>query len=552
LLKNRRLTKETLIWLWIAAPIFMLLFLFVFWPILNVIFRSFIGDFGGFTLSYYIEFFTTRYFHKVFWNSIFVASLTAGITTFLGFLMAYTVTRTNAPLRNFFAAISYIPIISPPFVIPVTLILMFGRKGLFTYYIFKTGFSIYGWYGIVLSEIFYYLPYAFIVISGVLLSIDSTLEEAARQLGAKGFDSFRTVTFQLAKPGIIGAASMVFYLSMADFATPMMIGGNFHILATEAYFQVVGRGHTGFAAAISVILLLISFSAFLLSNKALGKRSYITVTGRGEITSLIRPTKPYVKWPLFSLCMLISIFIILVYALVAFNAFVKVPWVDYSFTLEHFTFEYLDLLNSFKNSLIMASSAALASSFIGVLTAFLVIRKKFLGKTFLDFLASSLFAVPGTVIGIGYILAFNTPPLVLTGTLLILILCVIFQKMPMGYLAAKAALQQIDLSLEQASRSLGAGIGTTFRKITLPLLSPAFIGAVMYAFIAAMCTVSAVIFLIAPGTQLIATTILEETALAFNISRGVALSTILIGVCLVAFLILRLGTKIKGTSLITV
>lgn len=346
-----------------------------------------------------------------------------------------------------------------------------------------------------------FFPLAYITISGVLKNISPNLELAAQNLGAKGWYLFRTVTLRLATPGLASAFLLVGINSLADFGNPMLVGGNYHVLATEAYTQVTGAWDLPMGATLSVFLVIPTLIVFFVQRYYLEKNSYVTVTGK-PVAGLIRVTAgPAATWCFFTFCMLLSLGILMIIGVVVLFAFTVSFGADYTFTLEYFK-EGVINSNVMVNSWVASMSTAAISTVFGIALAFLVLRKKFPGRTVMDFLAMLPVSLPGTFIGLAMILAFNDGPLEMTGTLAIIILGMALRQLPVGYRQAVAGLKQIEGSLEQASTNLGAGSFTTFRKIVLPMLKNSLSVSFVYAFMRSMNTLSTVIFLVSPEWNL--------------------------------------------------
>lgn len=346
-----------------------------------------------------------------------------------------------------------------------------------------------------------FFPLAYITISGVLKSISPNLELAAQNLGARGWYLFRTVTLRLATPGLASAFLLVAINSLADFGNPMLVGGNYHVLATEAYTQVTGAWDLPMGATLSVFLVIPTLIVFFIQRYYLEKNSYVTVTGK-PVSGLIRVTAgPLAKWMLFAFCLLLCLAILMIIGVVILFAFTVAFGYDYTFTLDYFK-EGVIQSNVMINSWVASMSTAAITTILGIALAFLTIRKKFPGRNIMDFLAMLPVSLPGTFIGLALILAFNDGPLEMTGTLAIIILGMALRQLPVGYRQAVAGLKQIDASLEQASTNLGAGSITTFCKVVLPMLKNSLSVSFVYAFMRSMNTLSTVIFLVSPEWNL--------------------------------------------------
>lgn len=449
---------------------------------------------------------TPRHF-RLLGNTLGIAALSTGSAVAVGFLFAYATSRPDIPLTRLFRLVAILPLVSPPFVGGLAFILLFGRRGLVTYTLLGLGGDVYGWHGLWLVQTLTFFPVAYLVLAGVLRRLNPTLEHAAQDLGARGGRVFRTVTWPLAWPGLAGAALLVGIYTLSDFGNPMLVGGPFKVLATETYTQVTGWGDLRMAAALSGILLVPSLALFLLQRYAVeGGGGYVTVTGKGSFTAP-PPTPPLARWGCVLGCGGVAVVLAAIYAVVVVGAFARTWGLDWRPTLANF--EYTVFRGSqLWNSIRFAAVAALGGSIFAVLAAFLIHRTRVPGRAFLDFAAVLPAALPGTLMGVAYILAFNTPPLPLTGTAAIVVVAMLFRTIPVGYRAAVAGLAQIAPSLEESAADLGARPLRTLRDVTLPLIRAAFTGALVFTFIRSMTTLSAVIFLISPGNVVASASIL--------------------------------------------
>src|SRR5712692_2956966 len=269
-----------------AALILLLLVVFVVWPVVRVLGMSLLSP-AGFTLAHYAEFFGSWRLFRILANSLVVSAVSTVITVTLALVLAYAVTRTTIPGKRF---------ISPPFLVSLAFILLFGRNGVLTHGL-GLSWSIYGFTGIVVSQVFTFLPPAYILLANVLGNIDTSLEEAAENLGAGTIRTLSRVTLALARPGLASATLIVFILCMTDFGNPILIGGRYNVLATEIYAQVIGMNDFPAAATMSVVLLVPCLLAYVVNASWIGTRSYVTVSA-GARTAL-RPTPPLVRWSLF-------------------------------------------------------------------------------------------------------------------------------------------------------------------------------------------------------------------------------------------------------------
>lgn len=439
-------------------------------------------------------------------NTLMIAALSTVSAVTLGFLFAYTGSRPDVPLRKLFKLVAILPLVSPPFVGGLAFILLFGRRGLVTYSLLGLSGDIYGWHGLWMVQTLAFFPIAYLTLAGVLRRINPTLEYAAQDLGAHGFRVFCTVTLPLAAPGLASAALLVGIYTLSDFGNPMLVGGAFKVLATETYTQVTGWGDLGMAAALSGALLVPSLVLFMLQRYWVEGRSYVTVTGKGSFADPI-PTPVPLRWALFAGCALVTLVLLATYAVVLVGAFARTWGLNWRPTLANF--EYTVFRGEqLWNSIRFAVLAALGGSAFAVLAAFLIQRRRFPGRAAMDFAAVLPAALPGTLIGVGYILAFNVPPLALTGTGTIIVAAMLFRTIPVGYRAAVAGLAQIAPSIEEGAADLGARPLRTLWDVTLPLIRSAFTSALVFTFIRSMNTLSAVIFLVSPGSVVASASIL--------------------------------------------
>jgi iron(III) transport system permease protein len=499
--------------------------LFVFFPILKLMSAAFIASDG--TLSVWP--FLTRITAPDLWaigcltgagrcgvviNSLILGIFSATFATALGLALALLVARTDFRMKRFLRAISILPIITPPFVVGVAIIVLFGRTGVVTvevadWFGVRPTRWIYGLPGILMAQVLAFAPITFLVILSALEAINPTLEEASTTLGARPVTTFRTVTWPLLRPALAAAFLLAFIESLADFGNPIVLGGSFDVLSTKIFFAVVGAQYDlGQAATLSVLLLTLTVAAFWVQQRWVGQASYVTVTGKSD-AGLTAPVPPFVKWAAVAAVVPFVLFTVGVYAIVLVGGFVKdIARMELDPTFGHiwtaFSFEMTDrglqLFGSAWNSLfttlwVSALSAPLTMG-IGILTAWLIARQDFAGKRAFEFGTLLSFAIPGTVVGVSYIAAFNVPPVDITGTMWILVICFVFRNMPVGMRAGIAALAQIDRSMEEASQTMGAGGGRVLRDVVLPLIKPAIFTALVYAFVTAMTAVSAVIFLV--------------------------------------------------------
>ena len=538
--------------LFVAAAVVVccsLLLLFIALPVGKSLAAAFFDESGAFSIAILAERLgsarvwglgcvTSHTSCGVAWNTLFLAVLTATGTTLLGTLLALLAERGPTRWKRPLNVLSLLPIITPPFVVGLGLILLFGRAGIVNQLLeWASGVPpsrwFYGLTGILLAQLFAFTPIAFMIMRGVVQGLSPSLEEAAQTLRASRAQTFRTVTMPLLKPGLANAFLVGFIESMADFGNPIIVGGQYSVLSTEIFFAIVGAQlDQGRAASLALILTVFALLAFFGQQRLLGKSSYTTVSGKGS-GGLGMPLPDGVS----RLCHFIALpwiaFTLVLYLFAFAGGFVQTWGRDYTPTLTHFGTAFglqwgeqgLVLNGTAWNSLFttvkLAAIAAPLCAGISLLMAWLIARTQFAGKRAFEFGALLAFAIPGTVLGVSYILAFNVPPLELTGTALIIVLCFMFRNLPVGVRAGSANLGQLDKSLDEASVMLRASSATTLRLVILPLLKPALAAALVYSFVRSMTTVSAVIFLVTAEYELATTYIIGRVG---NGDYGVALA----------------------------
>ena len=480
-----------------------LLALFVVYPLAKVLIFSMTDAEGNFSLANLTEILSTSRYLAVFGRTMLLGVVVAVIATFIGYVFAYTITRTNAPCKKFLTTMATLPILSPPFILSLSIIFLFGKQGFITKTLLGiTGNNVYGMGSLVVVQVMSFFPIAYLTLSGILSSIDASVEDAACNMGAGRWKTFWTVTFPLSLPGIISGFLLVFIQSLEDFSNPATIGGDFSTLSTEVYQIITGSYDMRKGSVLALLLLLPAVTAYLFNKYWVNKKSFVTVTGKPtQARKMI--DEPHIKWPLFAFCMLISAIILLFYGTVIYGSFVKTWGYDFSLTLDQYKRALQYGWDSLKNSMILALISAVIGGLLGMIIAYITAKRNYYGKRFIEVASVLMFAIPGTVLGISYILAFNTKPLVLTGTAAILVIVFTFRNMPVAIESGTTTLLQIDNSIEEASTILGAGTGYSFRRITLPLLRNAFFSGLVYSFTKAITAVSAVIFLVSPRWNLV-------------------------------------------------
>ncbi|MGG5809087.1 ABC transporter permease [Falsiroseomonas sp. CW058] len=488
----------------------------------------------------------------VVWNTLLLATLTGLLSTLLGLAFALMAARGGQRGGALFRAMTILPLITPPFVVAMALIVLFGRTGivtgwLWTWFDIPRSRWIYGLPGVLLAQVLAQAPIAFMLLDGALRAISPSLEEAASTMGARRFKVFRSVTWPLLKPALAAAFLLGFVESLADFGNPLVLGGDFDVLSTRIFFAIAGARHDpGRAAALALLLLALTFGAFALQAWWLGRRRYTTVTGKGDsgvhapLPKGLKLSCALVVWPWMT-------FTLAVYGIILVGGFVHdIGRGDLSFTWRHiltaFEVEWQggpafrgSAWDSLFTTIGVAALSAPLTAGLGILMAWLIARQSFTGRRTLEFMTMLSFAIPGTVVGVSYVMAFNVPPVELTGTALILVICFVFRNLPIGVRGGLAALAQIDRSLDEASATMGGGALATLRRVVLPLLRPAIVTALAFSFVHAMTAVSAVIFLVSARHNL-ATVYIVGRVEAGEMALAIAYSTVLIVIMLAVVL----------------
>ena len=515
-------------------------------PLGTLLVRAFTGEGGGLTLENVLAMLREPHQRQAFWNSLLLASLVGLGGTALGFGFAFTATR--AGLSRVWTTVLdlaiVLPLISPPFTTAIAMIFSFGPRGLITYHLLGlTGFSAYGLHTTLFAETLTYFPIAYLTLKAVLAGIDPNVEDMAFSLGSSRWQVFRRVTLPLAIPGFANAFLLLFAASLADFATPLILAGNrFPVLPTQAYLQITGLFDFKGGAVLSFALLVPAFGVYLLQRYWVSRRYYVTITGKAGAQTAVKSVAPWARVPLLAGCLAVALVVVYFYALLAYASLVRAFGADESWTWAHYRTIFTSGWKAIHDTLIIAAIGTPLGGLYGVVVGYLLARKRFAGRQVMEVVTMLNYALPGTIVGIAYLLAFNDPPIALTGTALIIVACYVFRYSPTGIRATVAILQQIDPAIEEASLGLGAGSGTTFRRVTLPLVLPAFFAGLAVLFIRSMTAISATIFLVSIGWTLITVRILENmTELALG--AAAAFSVLVVAIVFAALGLISLALR---------
>ncbi len=519
--------------------------LFILFPLVSLLARIFLEG-GQLTLANVLAILADPNQRQAFWNSLLLGALVGVLGTVLGFLFAFVAVRAN--LSSAWVAVldaaALLPLISPPFTTAVAMIFSFGPRGLITYHLLGlSGFTAYGLPSTLFSETFTYFPIAYLTLKPILAGIDPNVEDMAFSLGSSRWHVFRTVTLPLTIPGLANAFLLLFAASLADFATPLILAGNsFPVLPTQAYLQITGLFDLKGGAVLSFVLLVPAMAVYLLQRYWVSRKSYVTITGKAGARTAVKSVAPWARYPLVAACLVVSGVILYFYALLFYASVIKALGANHAWTLAHYRVIFTEGLKAIQDTLIIAIAGMPLGGVFGILLGYLVAKKSFPGRQAMEVISMINYSLPGTIVGIAYLMAFNDPPIVLTGTALIIVACFVFRYSPTGIRATVATLQQIDPSIEEASHSLGAGTGTTFRRITLPLILPAFFAGLGVVFIRSMTAISATIFLVSINWTLITVRILENMT---ELSLGPAAAFSVLVVALVFIVVALIGLALR-------
>ena len=536
--------------------IFLFLMLFILYPLAILLTDSFVVE-GSITFDTFLRIFKMSNFRKSITNTLWLGLVTGFGATLIGFLFAYVDAYVDVGskfVKKLFSIVSILPVVSPPFVLSLSAILLFGRTGIITRkFLDLNTTQLYGWRGIALVQILTFFPVCYMMLKGLLRNIDPSLEEAARNMGASRFKVFQTVTLPLLLPGLGNAFLVTFIESVADFANPMIIGGNFDTLATSIYLQLTGAYDKSGATAMAVVLLTISMGLFILEKYWLERKSVATLTGKASRARMLMTDKS-VKIPLVSICTAITLFVLLMYVLVPFGSLFKIWGRDYHLSLKWYEYVFKNRgYGVFTDSMLLSIIAAPLTALLSMIIAYLVVKRKFFGKGFMEFVAMLAMAVPGTVLGVGFIRGFNSGLFHsglmsgLYGTGAILVIVFIVRSLPIGTRSGIAALRQIDKSIEEAAYDMGADSAKVFTTITLPLIKESFISGLVTTFVRSITAISAIILLVTPKYLLI-TVRINEHAEKGNYGIACAYATILILITYVAISVMNVLLARFGKS----
>ncbi len=531
--------------------------LFILYPLAILLVDSFYGG-EGFTIDTFRRIMAMPTFVTAIGNTLKVGFLVGILSTIVGLLFAYVEVYVKMWrfVGGLFKVVSMLPVVSPPFVLSLSMIMLFGKAGIITRQWLKIyDNSVYGFWGIVIVQTLTFFPVCYMMLKGLLKNIDPSLEEAARDMGASRWKVFATVTFPLLLPGLGNAFLVTFIESIADFANPMIIGGSYDTLATTIYLQITGAYDKEGAAAMAVVLLCITLGMFIVQKYYLEAKTAATLTGKASRGRMLIADRS-VTIPLTILCSLATLFVIMMYACVPIGALF--PTWGYKFTPLTFkwfgqVFSRYHGLQAFRDSFVLSLIAAPITALLSMIISYLVVKRKFRSKGFIEAVSMLAMAVPGTVLGVGYIRGFSGGVFHtgflqgLYGSAAILIIVFIVRSLPTGTRSGISALRQIDKSIEESAYDMGADSFKVFMTVTLPLIKDSFLSGLVTAFVRSITAISAIILLVTPSVYLI-TVQINEFAEKGAYSIACAFATILILITYGSVLLMNLFIKYFGTS----
>ncbi len=531
--------------------------LFILYPLAILLVDSFYGG-EGFTLATFQKVMAMPTFRTAIGNTLKVGFLVGILSTLVGLLFAYVEVYVKMWrfVGGLFKVVSMLPVVSPPFVLSLSMIMLFGKAGIITRQWLKIyDNSVYGFWGIVIVQTLTFFPVCYMMLKGLLKNIDPSLEEAARDMGASRWKVFATVTFPLLLPGLGNAFLVTFIESIADFANPMIIGGSYDTLATTIYLQITGAYDKEGAAAMAVVLLCITLGMFIVQKYYLEAKTAATLTGKASRGRMLIADRS-VTIPLTILCSLATLFVIMMYACVPIGALF--PTWGYKFTPLTFkwfgqVFSRYHGLQAFRDSFVLSLIAAPITALLSMIISYLVVKRKFRSKGFIEAVSMLAMAVPGTVLGVGYIRGFSGGVFhtgflqSLYGSAAILIIVFVVRSLPTGTRSGISALRQIDKSIEESAYDMGADSFKVFMTVTLPLIKDSFLSGLVTAFVRSITAISAIILLVTPSVYLI-TVQINEFAEKGAYSIACAFATILILITYGSVLLMNLFIKYFGTS----
>lgn len=528
----------------------LILLAFLVYPLFSLFFQSFLNTSGNFTLKYFKTFFTKAYYYNTLAHSLRVCVLTSLLALLVGVPLAYITTRYNIFARKLINILIIVSLMSPPFIGAYSWIMLLGRNGFITKLFERFGITIptiYGFGGIVLVFTLKLFPYIYLYVSGALSGIDRSLEEAAENLGASKIRGALTVTIPVIMPTLAAGAIIVFMSSLADFGTPMLIGEGYKVLPVLVYEEYMSEtgGNSNMAGALSVIIVLFSTAVLLVQKYIVSRKNYIMTSIHPPTVQKISMSKRII---LTAICLFVAVVAFLPQIVVVITSFVKTrgPIFVKGFSFGSYEKIFYKLSKNIYNTFSYSFIAIIIIIIFGILLSYLIVKKKGKVSTLLDLLAMLPYVIPGAVLGICILIAFNKPPLLLAGTPAILIIAYVIRKMPYTLRSSSALLYQLDPSIEEASINLGVSPMKTFFKITARMMLPGVLSGAILSWITTINELSSSIMLYGGKTATISVAIYTEVVRA-SYGTAAALASILTVATILSLLLFSWVTKGKGS-----
>lgn len=551
---GERRRPDALPWIAGGLTIFVLV-VFMIYPIVMTLANSFapageVVSFANATLANFERFWSSRLYQNALRNTLVIGVVVTVLSTLVALPMAYFVARVDMRFKPLILSLSIIPLISPPFIGAYAWVILFGRSGIFTHYLGEwTGLGmppIYGYFGVILALVLSNFTYVFLFVQGALAAVDPHLEESARVMGASRARILRTIVLPLALPPMLAGAMIVLIEALGEFGVPAILGGEMYVLSTLMYFQIHGFFNLNGAAAIALVNVAITLVAILFLIRVNRKRRFITVgsttrraaqhTGRG-----IRIVANVYVWGLLTLALLPQ-------AVILFTSFAErwpgTLWPT-AYGWGNYRYVFSRVLEPMQNSLILATVATVACVIFGTLTGYVAERKKFAGKWALDLTIMLPFILPGIVTGVALLVTYNSGPIVLTGTALILVIGYFVRRIAYIYRSVVASVAQVDPKMEEASTVTGATWGYTMRKVTVPLIAPGILAGSIIVFTTLISEMSTTVMLYSAQWKTISIAIYERLE-SQEIQAASAIGSITI---LVTLVLVFSATKVIGKSM---
>ncbi len=519
------------VWTGVTWVAFGLLAVLLILPLGRLLWASILDKDGGLTLVHYRDFLAYPYYSRTVGHSFLVSGLVTLAALVVAVPVAFILARVHLPGKAVISTLAILPLVSPPFIGAYSWILLFGRAGYVTSLLQAIGITIptvYGMHGIVLALTLNLYPFVLLMVTGALRALDQSLEEAAQGLGSSPWRVFWTVTVPVTLPSILGGALLVFLTAFAEFGAPMVIGEGYQVLPTIVYSLFVNEmgSNPAMASTAATLLVFCTTGLLLVQYWAVGRRRYAMSQMRPIPPARLRPALQWLCAGIVYLVVGLSLIPAIVVAVTSFFES-RGPVLYPNFSLGNYREVLFNVPRAIANSFLLSSLSTVLDVVLGTLIAYLVVRRRSATTAALDSCVMVPYAIPGTVIGVAFIVAFNKPPLVLTGTFMILLLAYFIRRLPYSVRAGSAILHQIDPAVEEASISLGVSPLKSFAKVTARLMLPGIVSGGILTWVQTITEISATIFLYFGAWSTITVVIYRQVS-SSNFGSAAAASTLLL------------------------